>query len=616
MISVEKRVDKFIQILSKLRIQDLNVDEIVRLLGTHVSSQGCFLVHNDRVVSHNGISEASLSRIELFMSKKNVFSEDIEISGSKYRMFLVFEIDDELNEVQIEKLRSLLAIISQSLSISNLARTRISEFQVINELNLNVITTMDIKKVIWFSESAARRLLDTDGVYVFYLVEDQLLGRDINLSIKIIPDDVYLQLSRSRQILKLEKRYNKFLKSVLSSLSGIALIVPFTIKNQVRGFFLLDNFERVVDPTNAIMRLKFLGNQVALALERIELFQALSKALQESRGLQEVAKLLLSPYEMKYFFGELLRRAQNILRFKKIMYSTYNPDTDSFRRVHSVGISARKFRVARKTQPPYTVIKSLLQDRFRVSNSYYIPSEEVHDDIHEYEVYKSKGRQKRIHNLWSPGDILISPIYSRDGNLLGMLSLADPVNNRVPDRDKIRLLEAFGDFLGLAIESNLLFEKNIYLSYTDDLTGVYNYRFLKEKLTDLLSKEPKSLAIAMIDLDRFKEYNDQFGHLTGDLLLKKISQILKGVVKDGYVTRYGGDEFIIVLPNANCRRAQYYINKARQIIVRSKQEKFSIQFSAGIATFPEDGKDFGSLIDRADKRLYQEKRRKYDTISA
>ncbi|MGQ9701009.1 MAG: sensor domain-containing diguanylate cyclase [bacterium] len=608
MISIDERIVKFISVLGRIKIQEIDIKEIVRLLATNVASQGCFLTFGDQIIYHHSVPRRLLLN-NLNEIKGNVYSQELDISGLKYRLVMLFNHYDKFGAPQAEKLKSLLNIISQAISINSRAKERISEFQAINELNLNMITTMDVKKIIWSAESASRRLLDTDKVYLFYLIDAHIVGQKGNYSIKILPEEVFRQLSRSRQIVKLDKSKNNFLKFLLNEFScGIVLIVPFTIKNQVRGFFLMDDFEKISDPTTAIMRLKFFGNQAAIALERIELFQALNKALQESQGLQEIAKLLLSPYELKYLFNELLRRAQQILGFKKIMCSLYNPATDSFERVHSVGISRKKFREAKKVHPPYRFIRLLMQDRFRISNSYYIPSEEVPVEIRDYEIYKLISNQKRVHNLWLQGDVFISPIYSRSSNLLGILSLAEPTSGIIPDRSKIRLLEAFGDFLGLAIESHQLFEKNVFLSYTDDLTGVYNYRFLKEKLNELLNKNPKSLAIAMIDLDLFKDYNDQFGHLAGDLLLKDVSQTLKKVVKDGYVTRYGGDEFIVILPDAGTRAIQRRINEVRRILALSK----NMQFSCGVAAYPIDGKDFGTLIDCADKRLYQEKRAKYD----
>ncbi len=612
MMTIVERIDNFLSLLSSIRIQEIDIKEFARLLGANVARRGCLLMQDNRVVYQHKVTLEEIKRLQ-----EKYFSEEFEVSGLKYRLYLLFESNEILEPNIIEKLKTILKIISQIISVSNVARERISEFQVINELNLNVITTLELKKVVWFVESAAQRLLDIDRVFLYYLIEDQLVGRNKKISIKFIPNEIYRQISQSRQILKLEKSNNRFLKFFLENLNpGVVLIVPFTIKNQGRGFFLLDDFDKITNQINAIMRLKFLGNQAAIALERIELFQALNKALQESRGLQDIAKLLLSPYELKHFFTEVLRRAQQILGFKKIMCSVYNPESDSFERFHSVGISLKKFREAKKVHPPYKLIKSLMEDRFRISNSYYIPNEEVFKEIREFEVYKVSAKQKRVHNLWLQGDILISPIYSRNGEILGILSLAEPVDNRIPDRSKIRLLEAFGDFLGLAMDNSKLFERNLIISYTDELTGVYNYRFLREKLNELIEKSHKLIAIAMIDLDRFKEYNDKYGHLAGDQLLKKISQILRDVIKDGYVTRYGGDEFIVVLPGSGVRALKSRIERAKKVMQHSKDGRLPIDFSCGFAVYPEDGTDFGTLIDSADKKLYLEKRRKYESVAS
>jgi diguanylate cyclase (GGDEF)-like protein len=611
MTSIDQRIDRFLKIISGMRFLDIDIKEITRLLGVNLATRGCILFKGGDILYQYKITPEQLK------GEYPTFNYEMEIGKDKYIIYLVFNPAENINPSALDNLRSILKIIEQIFAISSVSRTRISEFQTINELNLNVITTLELNKVIWFVESAAQKLLETDRVYLYYLVEDRIVGKSKSFSIKILPPEIYLQISQSRRIMKLQKKDNKFLKSFFNnSPSGSALLVPFTIKNTGRGFFIMDNFDNVPNPTNVMMRLKFLGNQAAIALERIELFQALNKALQESKGLQDIAKLLLSPYELNYFFNEVLRRAQEMLGFRKIMCSVYDPSTDSFKRLYAVGISSKKFREAKRVHPPYQMIKSIMQERFRISNSYYVPSEEVNKEIRGYEVYKTPSTQKRIHNLWLPGDILITPIYSRNGEILGILSLAEPIDNRVPDRSKIRLLEAFGDFLGLAMENNQLFEKNVMISYTDELTGVYNYRFLREKLNELIQKRQKLIAIGMIDLDRFKEYNDRYGHLAGDNLLKIVSQLLKEVIDTGYVTRYGGDEFIIILPGAGVRALKSKIEKARMILQQRQGHGIKIDFSCGFASYPEDGTDFGTLIDSADKRLYMEKRKKYnETVS-
>lgn len=133
--------------------------------------------------------------------------------------------------------------------------------------------------------------------------------------------------------------------------------------------------------------------------------------------------------------------------------------------------------------------------------------------------------------------------------------------------------------------------KDVFL---DDLTGVYNRRYLLHWIDGEIKKSRRyrlPFSIVLLDLDDFKEVNDVHGHLKGDLVLKLFAQYLKGTLREAdVITRYGGDEFIALLPNTPREQAQVV---AERIIDRAKRQTFSgikLSASAGIATFPIDGK--------------------------
>lgn len=155
---------------------------------------------------------------------------------------------------------------------------------------------------------------------------------------------------------------------------------------------------------------------------------------------------------------------------------------------------------------------------------------------------------------------------------------------------------------------------NIELAYLDDLTGIYNRRYLYKYLSEELSKL-KKLSLFMMDLDGFKKINDSFGHLEGDALLVSFSKAIKLSVKEkGVVVRYAGDEFTVLLPGSDKAEA---VNIAERLIqdISSKpllgkdaQKSHIITTSLGLAVYPEEAIIPTDLIDKADQALYSAKK--------
>jgi diguanylate cyclase (GGDEF)-like protein len=163
----------------------------------------------------------------------------------------------------------------------------------------------------------------------------------------------------------------------------------------------------------------------------------------------------------------------------------------------------------------------------------------------------------------------------------------------------------------MAIENAQLFEKIEKLSNTDEMTGVYNYRFLREKIESLIQQKISPIALVMIDMDNFKACNDSYGHLYGDEILKVFSSCLvKNVAEKGYAIRYGGDEFILLMPKMNRKQTMRMINNIKQSKNNICRQRAACRFSYGIAVYPRNGLSLGALIDYADKLLYQQKSEK------
>lgn len=160
-------------------------------------------------------------------------------------------------------------------------------------------------------------------------------------------------------------------------------------------------------------------------------------------------------------------------------------------------------------------------------------------------------------------------------------------------------------------------EKLRQLAITDGLTGLYNYRFFREQLLHELDRARRhnlNVSLVMTDIDYFKHYNDKHGHPAGDVVLRTIATLLReNIRKIDIAARYGGEEFALILVETDKASAKIAAEKIRKIaedypfMYAEQQPGGRLTLSMGVATFPEDGDDFESLVSTADKRLYRAK---------
>ncbi len=163
-----------------------------------------------------------------------------------------------------------------------------------------------------------------------------------------------------------------------------------------------------------------------------------------------------------------------------------------------------------------------------------------------------------------------------------------------------------------------LLNKFKVLTMMDTLTGVYNKRYINEKLPLCLSNSNElhtNISIIMADIDFFKHVNDTYGHINGDVTLKKFAGILEGCLSrdTDWVGRFGGEEFLICLPGAASTRAIEIAEHMRYSVEKSViccgDQEFSITASFGVATkTPEENLNMADLIQKADENLYKAKR--------
>jgi len=168
------------------------------------------------------------------------------------------------------------------------------------------------------------------------------------------------------------------------------------------------------------------------------------------------------------------------------------------------------------------------------------------------------------------------------------------------------------------LDKILLYVRTKEDTFRDHLTGTYNRRYFSQRLQIEIKRAERykrNLSLLIIDIDDFKDINDQFGHNQGDETLKKLVQILQKNIRNcDILARYGGDEFVALLPETNTRNTGIVGEKLRKavamnlFIMQESIKKKAITVSIGIANFPADSYSPESLIERADQRLYLAKK--------
>ena len=202
------------------------------------------------------------------------------------------------------------------------------------------------------------------------------------------------------------------------------------------------------------------------------------------------------------------------------------------------------------------------------------------------------------------------------GETVGLLYVEnrDPDPAKRPEGDDV--VHMLGETIALALVNLRLREKLRSQSVRDALTGLYNRRYLDESIELEFARAGRSnvpLSVVMLDIDHFKNFNDTFGHEAGDVVLKQVADVFVKATRKGDVAgRFGGEEFLLIMPGADTRQAVDRSDKVREAIqaltlTHAGQQLGTVTASFGVATFPGAGETTLELIDAADKALYAAK---------
>jgi diguanylate cyclase (GGDEF)-like protein/putative nucleotidyltransferase with HDIG domain len=231
----------------------------------------------------------------------------------------------------------------------------------------------------------------------------------------------------------------------------------------------------------------------------------------------------------------------------------------------------------------------------------YEPDLKRHHRFYTWEYHVHQGVRSTVY----------LPLIVTNRNI-GSLILASRKPNAYNSR-QIKLLERVALQIAAPVENAQLYAQLEQKSRIDGLTGLFNRRHFEERLNEEVSRHSRygsMFSIFMIDLDHFKVYNDTYGHPAGDVLLSQIGKIIKTSVRNvDHAFRYGGDEFVVILPQTGGDDAYAVAERVRgQIAGEMEKKAIAVTCSIGLASYPPDGVVADELVNAADNALYHAKR--------
>jgi len=226
----------------------------------------------------------------------------------------------------------------------------------------------------------------------------------------------------------------------------------------------------------------------------------------------------------------------------------------------------------------------------------------------------SEPRFLEVEPWWSlDGSFICVPLRIKGREAIGVLNAQKPDLSgfRLCDMD---LFQSVADQVAAALENAQLYQRTRELTTRDDLTGLFNRRHFFDQLEKEVQRArryTRSFSLLMLDLDDFKRYNDTYGHLKGDEGLKEVARLLLATTRrSDLVARFGGEEFVVILPEIKKAAAAVVAEKIRIAVEqhafagRDGQPEGKMAVTIGVAAYPNDSEDGLALVDLADRALY------------
>ncbi|HGY54654.1 MAG TPA: diguanylate cyclase [Caldithrix abyssi] len=377
------------------------------------------------------------------------------------------------------------------------------------------------------------------------------------------------------------------------------------------------NFEELLARVRTALRLKELNE--TLVRQTKELAEANDKINQLNRSLMSKNKeLRRNIFNLRNLF-EVSLELNSILDLKRLINSVLLTLVGQFSCKNALF-----FYTQRQNKGRMEVLNSKGFYQDEIENLQLTKSDPLFDYLTEHTrpdrletIYEQVRKSEALSRLLALKMDILSPIVIKK-KVEGLICLGPRVKKGSHSERDLEHISILTNIIAIAVHNAYLYEQVEELSYTDGMTALHNYRYFELRLKEEILRHKRTqsgLSLLILDVDYFKNYNDQMGHPAGDRVLRKIAAVLKETVRENdIVARYGGEEFAVIMPGEDKKGAFVLADRIRDAVEKTYFEHEEVQpngkitVSIGCAALPEDADDANDLIHKADTALYAAKK--------
>jgi diguanylate cyclase (GGDEF)-like protein len=345
-----------------------------------------------------------------------------------------------------------------------------------------------------------------------------------------------------------------------------------------------------------------LAAHAAIAIEAAQQTARTKRHRASLEQLLEVSSTLTAAQSTQSILETVCRGIHTALGFQKVSIELVDLETGLLRSRASSGWEPDDPAVLRAV--PFDPMRALFDPAFEISGCYLMPNDEARARIDADHIKYSSQRNGRGPQAWNHHWLLV-PLHDRNGEEMGFIWADDPEDRLVPSAERLQALRVFANQATTALYAAEQFEQMRFLADHDPLTNLLNRRSFVQRLDAEVARSrryTRPLALLVFDLDELKTVNDTQGHAAGDEALRRVADALRATIRSGdNAFRIGGDEFAVILPEAEERDAR----AAAQRIA----DELQLAASFGVAVCGAEC-EAGTLLREADDAMYRMKRRR------